>query len=153
MEQKNGAATASTILGIVSLVLAIIGGITFGVIGAAIALILGIVAVVLGINAKKQTGGTKGQAGFVCGLIGIIFAVIFAVGCSICGAVESSSTKTSYTCSDCRQSGARTVVLAPFFSVCSNRSPKMIKKSILSSLSYRFFEASLLVFLDSCRQR
>ena len=113
MEQKNGAATASTILGIVSLVLAIIGGITFGVIGAAIALILGIVAVVLGINAKKQTGGTKGQAGFVCGLIGIIFAVIFAVGCSICGAVESSSTKTSYTCSDCRQSGARTTVLAP----------------------------------------
>ena len=55
--------------------------------------------------------------------------------------------------SDCRQSGARTVVLAPFFSVCSNCSPKMIKKSILSSLSYRFFEASLLVFLDSCRQR
>ena len=54
---------------------------------------------------------------------------------------------------DCRQSGARTVVLAPFFSVCSNCSPKMIKKSILSSLSYRFFEASLLVFLDSCRQR
>ena len=43
MEQKNGAATASTILGIVSLVIAVIGGITFGVIGAAIALILGIV--------------------------------------------------------------------------------------------------------------
>lgn len=58
-----------------------------------------------------------------------------------------------FAVSDCRQSGARTVVLAPFFSVCSNRSPKMIKKSILSSLSYRFFEASLLVFLDSCRQR
>ena len=58
-----------------------------------------------------------------------------------------------YAVSDCRQSGARTVVLAPFFSVCSNCSPKMIKKSILSSLSYRFFEASLLVFLDSCRQR
>lgn len=87
MEQKNGAATASTILGIVSLVIAVIGGITFGVIGAAIALILGIVAVVLGINAKKQTGGTKGQAGFVCGLIGIIFAVIFAVGCSIYAAI------------------------------------------------------------------
>lgn len=64
MEQKNGAATASTILGIVSLVIAVIGGITFGVIGAAIALILGIVAVVLGINAKKQTGGTKRSGGF-----------------------------------------------------------------------------------------
>lgn len=36
MEQKNGAATASTILGIVSLVLAIIGGITFGIIFAVI---------------------------------------------------------------------------------------------------------------------
>ena len=62
-------------------------------------------------------------------------------------------TTSSAGGSDCRQSGARTVVLAPFFSVCSNCSPKMIKKSILSSLSYRFFEASLLVFLDSCRQR
>lgn len=59
MEQKNGAATASTILGIVSLVLAIIGGITFGVIGAAIALILGIVAVVLGINAKNRQEAQK----------------------------------------------------------------------------------------------
>lgn len=54
MEQKNGAATASTILGIVSLVLAIIGGITFGVIGAAIALILGIVAVVLAVLMQKN---------------------------------------------------------------------------------------------------
>ena len=59
MEQKNGAATASTILGIVSLVLAIIGGVTFGVIGAAIALILGIVAVVLGINAKNRQEAQK----------------------------------------------------------------------------------------------
>lgn len=59
MEQKNGAATASTILGIVSLVIAIIGGITFGVIGAAIALILGIVAVVLGINAKNRQEAQK----------------------------------------------------------------------------------------------
>lgn len=64
MEQKNGAATASTILGIVSLVIAVIGGITFGVIGAAIALILGIVAVVLGINAKKQTEAQR--SGWFC---------------------------------------------------------------------------------------
>ena len=69
MGQDHGAATASTILGIVSLVIAVIGGITFGVIGAAIALILGIVAVVLGINAKKQTGGTKGQAGLVLSVV------------------------------------------------------------------------------------
>lgn len=101
MEQKNGAATAATVLGIVSLILAILGGIMFGVIGAGIALVLGIVAVVLGINAKKATGGVKGQAGFVCGLLGIVFAAIFAVGCAICGAVESSGTTTSYTCYGC----------------------------------------------------
>ena len=65
MEQKNGAATASTILGIVSLVIAVIGGITFGVIGAAIALILGIVAVVLGINAKK-TDRRHERSGWFC---------------------------------------------------------------------------------------
>ena len=65
MEQKNGAATASTILGIVSLVIAVIGGITFGVIGAAIALILGIVAVVLGINAKKTDRRHK-RSGWFC---------------------------------------------------------------------------------------
>ncbi len=69
------------------------------------------------------------------------------------GIVFAQAKKKASPSADCRQSGARTVVLAPFFSVCSNRSPKMIKKSILSSLSYRFFEASLLVFLDSCRQR
>ena len=54
MEQKNGAATASTILGIVSLVIAVIGGITFGVIGAAIALILGIVAQLFSVLMQKN---------------------------------------------------------------------------------------------------
>ena len=59
MEQKNGAATASTILGIVSLVLAIIGGITFGVIGAAIALILGIVALFSVLMQKNRQEAQK----------------------------------------------------------------------------------------------
>lgn len=93
--------TAATVLGIISLILAILGGILFGVIGAGIALILGIVAVVLGVNAKKATDGAKGQAGFICGLLGIIFAAVFAAGCAICGAVESSGTNTSYTCYGC----------------------------------------------------
>ena len=101
MEQKNGKATAGMVLGIVGLILAIIGGLCFGVIGAGIALVLGIVAVVLSVNVKKETDGAKGQAGFVCGLLGIIFAAIFAVGCAICGAVESRGTKTSYSCYGC----------------------------------------------------
>ena len=101
MEQKNGKATAGSVLGIISLILAIVGGITFGVFGAGIALALGIIALVLSINAKKETNGTKGQAGFICGLLGIIFAAVFAVSCAICGAVESSGTKTSYSCYGC----------------------------------------------------
>ena len=57
MEQKNGKAAAGTALGIVSLIIAILGGIMFGVIGASIALVLGILAVVLSINAKKESVG------------------------------------------------------------------------------------------------
>lgn len=95
---SSSSAGISTALGILSLVISIVGGITFGVIGAGIALVLGIVAIVTGINAKKQTNGTKGSAGFVCGILGLVFAVIFAAGCSICGAIESSATTTSYTC-------------------------------------------------------
>ncbi len=101
MEQKNGTATAATVLGIVSLVLAIVGGITFGVIGSGIALIIGIIALVLGISVKKQTNGTKGSAGFICGLLGVIFGAVFMIGCAICGASESSQTNTSYTCYGC----------------------------------------------------
>ena len=83
---NNSMATVSTILGIVSLVVSIIGGLTFGVIGAVIGLICGIVALVLAINVKKETDNQKGQTGFICGLLGVIFAAVFAVGCSICGA-------------------------------------------------------------------
>lgn len=101
MEQNNGKATLATALGIVSLVVAIIGGITFGVIGGIIALVLGILALVFGINAKKETNGEKGQAGFICGLLGVVFAAIFTVGCALCGVIESSETKTSYTCYGC----------------------------------------------------
>lgn len=95
----NGGGGLSTALGIVSLIVAIVGGITFGIIGAGIAIVLGIVAIVLGINAKKATNGAAGTGGFVCGIIGVVFAVIFAAGCAICGAAESSSIGTKgYTC-------------------------------------------------------
>lgn len=85
-QENGGSSAASTALGIVSLIVSILGGITFGVFGAAIALVCGIIAMVLAINIKKATNGEKGQAGFICGLLGIIFGAIFAVGCSVCGA-------------------------------------------------------------------
>ena len=85
MENNSTKSTVSLVCGIVSIVVGIIGGITWGVIGAGVALVLGIVAVVMGIGAKKETNGTKGNAGFVCGILGIVFGALFAVACSVCG--------------------------------------------------------------------
>lgn len=94
---SNGMATAALLCGIFSLVICLLGSIMFGVWGAAIALVLGIVAVVLGINAKKATNGdSKASAGFICGLIGLILSVVFAIGCAICG-----SCSGSYGCYGC----------------------------------------------------
>jgi len=77
MEQNNGTATAATVLGIVSLVFAFVGSITFGVIGSGIAIVTGIIALVFGISVKKQTNGSMGSAGFICGLLGVIFGAVF----------------------------------------------------------------------------
>lgn len=79
---SNGLGTA---LGVFSLILSILGGILFGVIGAGIAVLLGIIAVVLSTNAKKKSNSRVGTGGFVCGLLGIIFGAIFAIGCAACG--------------------------------------------------------------------
>ena len=83
--QNNSKATVSLICGILSLAIGIIGGFTFGVIGASIALVLGIVAVVMGVGAKKETLGAKGTGGMVCGILGIVFGALFAITCTICG--------------------------------------------------------------------
>lgn len=69
----------------VSLVVGIIGGITFGVIGGAIALVLGIVAIIMGVGAKKETNGAKGSAGMICGILGIAFGALFTLACAACG--------------------------------------------------------------------
>lgn len=94
---ENNLATIALICGIVSLVIGLLGSIMFGVIAAFIALALGIVAVVLGINAKKATNNdSKASAGFICGLIGLIVAIIFAIGCAVCGACTAG-----YYCYGC----------------------------------------------------
>lgn len=94
---KSTAATVALACGISSIVLAVLGGIMFGAIAALIAVVVGIVAVVAGTNAKKETNGVKGNGGFVCGLLGLIFGLVFAAGCGICGC----SDPTGYTCYGC----------------------------------------------------
>lgn len=92
----NGA-TIALVCGIVSIVFAVVGGIMFGVVCGVIAIILGVVAVVVGINTKKAQGNPKATAGFVCGLLGLIFGIIFTAGCGICGCADP----TGYTCYGC----------------------------------------------------
>ncbi len=94
---SSSAATLATVCGVLSIVVAILGGILFGAIAALIGLALGVVALVMGIKAKKETNNMKGNAGFVCGIIGLVFGVIFAAGCAICGC----TTPGNYTCYGC----------------------------------------------------
>ena len=78
----KGAATASLVLGIISIVFWFFG------MGALVGLITGIIGLVLSSNAKKQgfVGGTQ-TAGFVCSLIGLIGSALVFVACVGCAGV------------------------------------------------------------------
>ena len=92
MEQNNGGSAVGIILGIVSLVVSIIGGISFGVIGAGVAIVCGVIGIILSVKTKKETDGEKGTGGLVTSILGIVFAAIFAIGCTLCGGAVSSAT-------------------------------------------------------------
>ena len=93
MEENNnipgkGAATASLVLGIISVVLWFFGY------SALVSVILGIVGLILAGNAKKAgfNGGIR-TAGFVLSLIGLIGGAIFFVACVACvGAIPADAT-------------------------------------------------------------
>ena len=84
----KGAATASMVLGIISVVLWFFGY------SALVSVILGIVGLILAGNAKKAgfVGGIQ-TAGFVLSLIGLIGGAIFFVACIACvGAIVAVGT-------------------------------------------------------------
>lgn len=93
MENDNkipgkGAATASMVLGIISVVLWFFGY------SALVSVILGIVGLILAGNAKKAgfVGGMQ-TAGFVLSLIGLIGGAIFFVACVVCiGAIGAAGS-------------------------------------------------------------
>ena len=82
VQPGKGLRTASLILGIVSIVTGTLGVIFWGISCGITSIACGIVAIVLGVNAAKQANGAKG-GGFTCGLIGLIFGVVFTLGCTI----------------------------------------------------------------------
>ena len=67
---SSGAATASLVLGILSLICVFFGH------GAILGLVFGIVGVVLGAKARKESQTGTATAGFVCSLIGLIICAI-----------------------------------------------------------------------------
>ncbi len=79
---------ASLVLGIVSLVLAIVApGIGW------VAAILGIVGIVLASNARKQGQGGVATAGLVLSILGLVFGVITYLACVACiSAAEEALT-------------------------------------------------------------
>ncbi len=87
----KGAATASLVLGIISIVFWFFG------MGAIVGLITGVIGLILASSAKKAgfVGGLR-TAGFVCSLIGVIGSALIFVACVACvgalgaaGAVDS----------------------------------------------------------------
>ena len=97
MEENNnipgkGAATASLVLGIISVVLWFFGY------SALVSVILGIVGLILAGNAKKAgfNGGIR-TAGFVLSLIGLIGGAIFFVACVSCvGAIGAADATGAF---------------------------------------------------------
>lgn len=79
MEQKNTMATASLVLGIVSVVLA-----WFGLYGTIIGLVCGILAIVFAVKGRKiEAKKSMATAGLVLGIIGtVLCGICFA--CAIC---------------------------------------------------------------------
>ena len=87
--QAPKGSSAALALGIVSIVVSILGGIMFGLIGATIGLICGIIGLVLACASKKT--GADNQGALVCSILGIVFALIFEIGCGIVAISTDSS--------------------------------------------------------------
>ena len=88
----KGAATASMVLGIISVVLWFFGY------SALVSVILGIVGLILAGNPKEAgfVGGIQ-TAGFVLSLIGLIGGAIFFVACIACvGAIGAAGTYDAF---------------------------------------------------------
>ena len=105
MEENNnipgkGAATASLVLGIISVVLWFFGY------SALVSVILGIVGLILAGNAKKAgfNGGIR-TAGFVLSLIGLIGGAIFFVACVVRSALPMRLALLTTCSATCKSNG------------------------------------------------
>ena len=86
----KGKATASLVLGIISVVFWFMGW------GALVSIVLGIVGLILASSAKKEgfEGGTR-KAGFILSIIGVIGGAIFFVSCVACTACVGAAASSA----------------------------------------------------------
>ena len=75
-------ATASMVLGIIALVIAVFGGfVALGLIGS----ICGILAIIFGVLGRKDAANKgKATAGLVCGIIAVVWGVVAYLACVAC---------------------------------------------------------------------
>lgn len=72
----NGLATASMVMGIISVTMGTIGCACCGVIGASLALISGVMALIFGFMGKTPGSEGMATAGIICGAVGTACAVL-----------------------------------------------------------------------------
>jgi len=62
--------------GIFSILMGLIGGILFGIIGGGVAAAMGIIAFILGVKAKKDPEKGNGLGGKVTGIVGLFIGIV-----------------------------------------------------------------------------
>lgn len=86
MEKRNSGATASMVLGLLSVILALV----LGTVAPYVPLVLGAVGLVLAVNANKTARSTMASAGFVLSIIGLVISAVFLLMWLLClGAVST----------------------------------------------------------------
>lgn len=85
---NNGKATASLVLGIISLIAAWFGY------GAILAVVLSIIGIILGVGARKELTPEQGRSmatvGMICSIIALVLSTIVFVSCVVCASALSS---------------------------------------------------------------
>ena len=90
MDNSKNLATASLVLGIISIVCVFFGY------GALLGIVLGIIGLILGINAKKAAPSGMATAGIVLSIIAIAVCAIGFIACVACVSLVASSLPAVY---------------------------------------------------------
>ena len=84
VNQSNGKATASLVLGIISLIVLIIG-FAFPGVSHLVGVVISIIGLVLGIQAKKEDPENgQAKAGVVINIVGLILNALVFISCALC---------------------------------------------------------------------